>query len=511
VLKPGDTLDHYVVEALVGGGGMARVYRVRHAILDHPMALKVLDRSFVTKERVRKRFLAEGRIMARVRHPAIVMVTDAVIDAQRGVAGLVMEFVEGPDLARVIHRMQGPPSAAFVRRVMLPVLDGLHHVHQEGVVHRDLKPANVLLSRDASGNWHPRLTDFGVAWLAADAAERAGRPPTLDGGLVGTPAYMAPEQARGLRPPDPRWDVWAAGVVLYELATGGHHPFEQGEQRATLEAVREGSYRPATEIVPDLDPGIASAIEGALRVDPDARAPSAAALSARLAGTSEPARQDPGYALADARGAWLESPDGARRIPLSSDVVLGRGTGAQVKLRETGVEDVHARITHGSSGWILEDLSSGGTHVNGARVQRIQLADGDLLRLGWGSWRVRLGERVPPPSPADTHPPRPPTPEPDLPLPGAQVGPALLLPDGSRVAVGLRPVVIGRSPAADVHLSDPSVSVRHARVYVQGLDVLVEDLLSANGTWVNGQRARFRRLQSGDRLRVGSTELRVEA
>ena len=81
MLKPGDTLDHYVVEALVGGGGMARVYRVRHRILDHPMALKVLDPSFVTKARIRKRFLAEGRIMAKVRHPAIVMVTDAVIDA----------------------------------------------------------------------------------------------------------------------------------------------------------------------------------------------------------------------------------------------------------------------------------------------------------------------------------------------------------------------------------------------------------------------------------------------
>ena len=327
---------------------------------------------------------------------------------------------------------------------------------------------------------------------------------------------MSPEQARASgATPDPRWDVWAAGVVLYELATGGHHPFEQGDQRKTLDAVRKGEYRLPTEIVPDMDPGILSAIDGALRVDPERRAPSAAALSARLAGTSEPARQDPGYALPDAAGAWLESPDGARRIPLTADVVLGRGPNAVVMLRETGVEDAHARITHESAGWILQDLSAGGTYVNGARVHRIQLADGDLLRLGWGSWRVRLGERMPSLPSADTVPPKPPpvAPRPKT-LPGARAlpdrpGPALLLPDGSTIPIGLRPLVIGRSPAADVHLPDPSVSVRHARVYLQGLDVLVEDLLSANGTWVNGQRARFRRLQEGDRVKIGGVEIVV--
>lgn len=515
MLKPGDTLDHYVVEALIGGGGMARVYRVRHKILDHPMALKVLDRTLVTKERIRKRFLAEGRIMAKVRHPAIVMVTDAVIDPRRGVAGLVMEYVEGPDLARVIERMQGPPSADFVRRVMLPVLDGLHHVHQEGVVHRDIKPANLLLSRDAAGTWYPRITDFGVAWLAPEASARAGRPPTLEGGLVGTPAYMAPEQARGERP-SPAWDVWAAGVMLYELATGGHQPFERGEQSATLAAVREGAYEDPERIHGDLDPAIAATIRAALHKDPRQRGSSTAELASLLAGGRTGHGDDLDYELSEAAGAWLESPDGARRLPLAEGVVLGRGPGADVVLRDTGVEPLHARILRDGAAWHIEDLSTGGTHLNGARIRTMRLADGDLLRIGWASWRVRLGPSAPEPEP---EPPRS-RPEADryptteaagaVPLAGARTYPALVLPGGQRVFVGLQPVVIGRSPAAELRLEDQAVSVRHARVHLQGRDVLIEDLLSANGTWVNGQRARFRRLQGGDMVKVGHTELRLE-
>lgn len=512
MLKPGDILDHYIVEALVGGGGMARVYRVRHRILDQPMALKVLEPEFVGRERVRKRFLSEGRIMAQVRHPAIVMVTDAVIDPVRGVAGLVMEYVEGPDLERVIARMKGPPAARFVRRIFLPVLDGVHHVHHEGVVHRDLKPANVLLSRDAAGHWYPRVTDFGVAWMGAAASLRAGRPPTKDGGIIGTPAYMSPEQARGEGKPKAQWDVWALGVMLYELATGGHHPFDQGEEEDTLAAVRAGACTPPEEIHPGIDPRIAAAIRGALQPDLAERLPSALAMVDLLSEDDAPALtgpiQVPGHEVRDAPGAWLETADGRTRLTLGSPFVLGSGARVDLHVPGDGVEPEHCRIEHVDGRWVVEDLSVGGTRVNGARNPRVQLADGDQLRLGNSAWRLRIGDVPKRAEPSVDSLPTfgTPTPKPSQ----VASGPCLVLADGRRVPIGLAPLVLGRSPAVDVVLQDPTVSVRHARVSVQGHDVLVEDLLSQNGTWVNGQKVRFRRLTHGDRLRVGDTEVDVE-
>ncbi len=503
MLKPGDRIDPYLVEAAIGGGGMARVWRVRHLLLDMPMALKVLEPDWVAREGVRRRFLAEGRIMARVRHPSIVMVTDAVMDPSRGLAGLVLELVEGPDLARVIARMKGPPGVDFVRQVMLPVLDGVHHVHTEGVVHRDLKPANVLLSRDAGGHWHPRVTDFGVAWV--DPGARLSRvAPPRSRGLAGTPAYMAPEQAAGHEPPDPRWDVWALGMVLYELATGGHHPLARDDDAATLEAVRAGHLPPLERVHPGADPSLVEAVRGALEPDPDRRVPSADALATLLKGrppprpvpvVEAPEPLHPGTDVEDAPAAHLELtglPGPPARFPLAEAVRVGADPGCQVHLPLPGVEDVHCAIVHAEGRWVLTDRSRTGTRVNGARMDRVQLADGDLVRVGSAVLRFRLGEGSDGPAAPSPTPP----------------GPHLAWTVGDRVqrlALGLDPVVVGRSPAADVVLDDPAASLRHARVSVQGRDVLIEDLHSQNGTWVNGQRARFRRLVPGDRITVGGT------
>lgn len=521
MLQPGDRLDHYIVDAYVGGGGMAHVYRVRHAILDTTMALKVLAPELVENERVRKRFLSEGRIMARVRHPSIVMVTDAVVHAGRGVAGLVMEYVEGPDLARVVARMKGPPDLHFVRDVLLPVMEGVHHVHREGVVHRDLKPANVLLSRDAGGHWHPRVTDFGVAWVADngplassrgtrhDGTSRPGN--TRVGALVGTPAYMAPEQASRRGRPTPRWDVWALGVILYELASGGIHPFARKGDEATLAAVQKGRFAPLTAVHPHVDPTIAAAVEAALRFDPAERVQSVADLAELLAGRAAvpptvgsapllaaegppPRSFDTGTDVHDAPRAYLEQargPDGPARIEVAAGARLGSGEDVEVRFDMPGVELVHCEIIHQGGRWILEDRSATGTRVNGARMDRVQLADGDLLRLGTAVLTFHLEEDAPA------------TP---------QLGPFLAWKDSAgrhQVPLGLAPVVIGRSPACDLVVADPTVSLRHARVTVQGTDVLIEDLHSANGTWINGQRARFRRVLPGDVIRLGDVKVQL--
>jgi pSer/pThr/pTyr-binding forkhead associated (FHA) protein len=467
---------------------MARVYRVRHAILDTVFALKVLAPDLVAEEGLRRRFLAEGRIMARVRHPAVVMVTDAVVDAERGIAGLVMELVEGPDLERVIARMGGPPSAEFVRALLLPICDAVHHVHQEGVVHRDLKPSNILLSRDAAGTWHPRITDFGVAWIGPEARWTGMSPPR--DGLVGTPAYMAPEQAGRKGRPDPRWDVWSLGVLAWELATGGNQPFDLGDTDATLAAlVGAGADLDPLAVHPGMDVSLAAAIRGALRRDPEARFPTAAAFAEVMRGAAPPgvaaADPIPDRTTADLEG--LAGPGARQRFELAATTTLGSGPAATVRLIGPGIEPLHARVVHRDGGWYLEDTSVAGTRVNGARVQRIALADGDHVRLGTATLRFRT----------------------DLSSPKVLAVPALELPDGSRVTVGLAPVVIGRGAGCDLVIDHPTVSVRHARVSLQGPDLLLEDLHSANGTRVNGQRARFRRVSPGDVIEVGASRLIV--
>jgi len=510
MLQPGDQIHHYIVEERVGGGGMAQVYRVRHTILGHPLALKVLDPLWVGEPRIRRRFLSEGRIQAMVRHPAIVMVTDAVVDASRGIAGLVMEYVEGPDLQQVITRMEGPAEAGFVRAVMLPVLEGMHHVHREGVVHRDLKPANVLLSRDAAGRWLPRVVDFGVAHVGDDKLLPTGTRITRADARLGTPAFMCPEQICGGRP-DPRWDVFSLGVVLYELATG-RHPFEVGDDDATMAAIAAGRFHPPRDVFPELDAAVEAAILGSLQPDPASRFPSCAAFAAALSGPSEapsvPAPPPPtdddevqptGHAVQDHATAALllgAVPSSQERWVIEGGpTTVGASEAAEVTLPAGGgVEDVHCRILHRRGQWILEDRSLSGSRVNGARVRRIQLAHGDLIRLGHTVLRFEAGSAP-------------------LPVAGGD-GPWIEVeePRGEprRVQVTTAGLVVGRDPGVEVPVSDPMVAARHCRIVVQGLDVVVEDLDSLHGTYVDDQRIRYRRLRGGEVLRVGATRISFE-
>lgn len=516
MLAPGDQIHHYVVEDRVGGGGMATVYRVRHAILQHALALKVLDPKWVDRPDVRKRFLAEGRIQALVRHPAIVMVTDAVVDAPRHIAGLVMEYVEGPNLAELVARLPGPPDGDLVRSILVPVLEAMHHAHAEGVIHRDLKPSNVLLTRDGAGVWHPRVVDFGIAHVQEEARRLTHVRITDPYGRLGTPAFMAPEQIAG-EPPTPAGDVFSLGVVLYELATGGKHPFERDSDEATLAAIRSGDHRPARELAPDLDPGVEAAIAAALVVDPAARAPDCAALltlldrrTARLAPAPvrhvEPAVEGslpPTFVEttgpAHDRKAWrLVVP----RVRIGrEDVEVALGAVANL-------EAEHCLLIWDGHGWVLEDTSAAGTRVNGARVTHIRLEDGDLLRVGHQvlKFHTRPEAVNASISPVVAVPQAPARPEgPYLEVPSGLVGgtgaPHL-------VPVTVDGVVIGRGKNIDLHLDEPTLAPRHCRITLQGMDVVIEDLGSAVGTRIDGQAVRFRRLQDGARIQLGGAEIR---
>lgn len=503
-LEPGEQIHHYVVEARVGGGGTATVYRVRHAILQHALALKVLDDRHVARPDLRQLFLAEGRIQASVRHPAIVMVTDAVVDAPRRIAGLVMEYVEGPDLSELIARFTAPPSTALVRSLAIPILEALNHAHGEGIVHRDVKPSNVLLSRDASGVWHPRVADFGIAY-ALHAGLKDGRR-----GL-GTPAFMCPEQLQGGEP-SVQWDVFAFGCLLHELATGVH-PFEQEEREATEQAILTGPPVDPSAIRDDLDPVIAEAIRSALARDPADRAPDCKALLDLLARSSSdlpnpapPPAPDPATPppTASIPPSFLETstgPEHARRAwrLTQARVRVGRNDVEVALGPNVGLETVHCVLRWDGRRWVLENRASTGTRVNGARVTSIPLEDGDLLRVGHDvlKFHTTVMPDVAPPPPRGRRGPR-------------LVVPGQLLASGEPAVVPITtaPLVIGRGPGADLEIREPAASARHCQVTLQGMDVIIEDLGSNAGTTVDDHPVRFRKLDDGAVIRIGGATLR---
>jgi eukaryotic-like serine/threonine-protein kinase len=198
----GDSLE--LIEE-VGRGGMGHVWKARHLRLERLVAVKFLDESLAAQSEAERRFQREAQVLARLSHPGIVAVHDFAHEGGQGY--IVMEYVDGAPLSTCLPL---PPER--VHAVALEVLDALAAAHRAGVVHRDVKPANVLL--DAAG--HAKVTDFGLARLLPDPADSLTE--TL-GRVAGTPRYMAPEALAGA-PPDPRADVFAMGVVLYEMATG---------------------------------------------------------------------------------------------------------------------------------------------------------------------------------------------------------------------------------------------------------------------------------------------------
>ncbi len=278
-MQPGTQIGDYVVEAELGGGGMARVYRVRHALLETLHALKVLDPEVRANADARQRFLDEAKLGAKVLdHPHIVKVTGIVATAS--VAALVMELVEGPSLEGWLAEQKRPPEAEVIRALMLPVLAAVGHAHARGVIHRDLKPANVLLQRRPGAPLVPKVGDFGIAKVEAAAGSGKKRSTHADA-RMGTLSYMSPEQIRRAKEVTPRSDVFSLGALLYELATlepafGGDSDFD------VMEKIVRGGQRPADEVRPGLDPGIAAVIRRALAVDPTQRFASCNEMAAAL-------------------------------------------------------------------------------------------------------------------------------------------------------------------------------------------------------------------------------------
>ena len=207
--------ERYLIETRLGKGAMGVVYRARHVKMSRKFAVKMLHAHLLTNAKLRRRFEREAELAGTLQHANVVNVVD--VGETNGQYYLVMEFAEGPSLQQLLGT---PFQQDRVVSLARQLLDGLHHAHQHGVIHRDFKPDNIIVETQLDGTETPRIVDFGIARLIEEAPTSLshGRL-TTDGLVLGTPEYMAPEQAMNA-PIDLRIDLFALGVILYELLTG---------------------------------------------------------------------------------------------------------------------------------------------------------------------------------------------------------------------------------------------------------------------------------------------------
>jgi TolB-like protein len=269
----GETLSHYRILRRIGAGGMGVVYLAHDERLDRDVALKVLAADVLADPSAAPRFRREAHALSRLNHPNIAAVYD--FDTQAGVSFLAMEHVAGRSVSDIAE--QGPVADPELVNLALQLADGLVAAHREGVVHRDLKPGNLRLTADG----RLKILDFGLAKFTGPASADGATQTALETqGVVGTLPYMAPEQLRGA-PVDARTDIYAAGVVLYELATG-RRPFTEPVTAALIDGILHAAPIAPGRVRPELSPVLEGIIVKCLEKDPGFRYQSAAELLADL-------------------------------------------------------------------------------------------------------------------------------------------------------------------------------------------------------------------------------------
>ena len=253
----------YQVTDTLARGGMGEVYRAVHPTIGRQVAIKVLSEEAFQNPEVVERFFAEARAVNLIRHPNIIEVVDLAHLPDRR-PYMIMELVEGESLRARIKRMDTLPLTE-IGPVGLPVLGALDAAHNAGIIHRDLKPANVKLS-SSSSRAYVKVLDFGVAKLTDPESSGSG-PATSTGSVIGTPAYMAPEQAAGrVRQIDPRSDLYSAGVILYVMVTG-RVPFKADAPGDLLMMIMNDPAPAPRTFRPDLPAGVEAVILKALAKD----------------------------------------------------------------------------------------------------------------------------------------------------------------------------------------------------------------------------------------------------
>ena len=282
-LEGTELLARYEVEGVIGQGGMATVYRGRHKAIQKAVAIKVLDDGLEWRLDAAERFLQEAQVTSRVVHENVVEVTDFGTTAER-VVFCVMELLQGESLAELIAS-SGPLPVPRAANIMRQICSALEAAHRHGIIHRDLKPANCVRSPRTSNPDFVKLLDFGIACVAHDEDavrdHEVARPmPTQCGFIIGTPDYMAPEQARE-QPFDHRVDVYAAGGLFFELLTG-RKPYIGKSVADLLAAHLHFPVPDPGHLDRSLSPAVREIVTTAMAKDANDRFPSMGAMSAAI-------------------------------------------------------------------------------------------------------------------------------------------------------------------------------------------------------------------------------------
>ncbi|MEZ4251295.1 MAG: serine/threonine-protein kinase [Polyangiales bacterium] len=302
----------YRLDDLIGRGGMGVVYRGEHTGLRRKVAIKVLLRGHEAGSESKRRFEREARTAGNIGHPNIVQVFD-LGSLPDGSPYLVMELLEGTSLADKL-KIEGALPIAHACDVTVQVLSALDAAHEKGIVHRDLKPDNVFLTTDGQ----VKLLDFGVSKNVLDETLSL----TRTGIVVGTPYYLAPEQARGERNIDHRVDLWAVGVLLYESLTG-MLPFSADNYNALIAKILTQRPAPVGKVRPTISPLLEAVVMKALAFEPDGRFRDAREMRASLL-------------------AAKDVP--SREVKLGVDAVVERG---KSQIAELGMTDEHTTVMAG--------------------------------------------------------------------------------------------------------------------------------------------------------------------
>ncbi len=327
----GRTLSKVRIERLIGRGGMAEVYLGTHTTLERPVAVKVLHAHLSEDPQVMARFRREAQAVAAMRHQNIVHVLD--FDIVDGRPYIVMELLDGLSLADYLRALHGAGHSLplpSILRLVHGIASALDYAHARGIVHRDVKPANVMIRRGESP-LDPRLplpsdaeavlTDFGVAHMAGNVTQ------TASGTVLGTPAYMSPEQVRG-EPVDGRSDVYSLGIIVYEMLAG-RLPFESESSTPASLLVKHISVEPP--VIPNTAPAIQAAVSRSLAKQPEARYATAGAFERDLAHAAGAPATRPESTLQSTRSAAdpqaetvvRTPPSPQRRFPLRAVLIAG--------------------------------------------------------------------------------------------------------------------------------------------------------------------------------------------
>ena len=373
--------QRYRVVKQLGKGGMAEVYQAIDTTLDRIVAIKVMLPQFAEDGSFARRFKNEAKAAARLVSPYVVNIYDWGED-ERG-CFIVMEYVRGIDLKQALLR-RGPVHPRKVAEIGVQVCSALAEAHRRNIIHRDIKPANIMMQ--ATGD--VKIMDFGIARAGSDQTG------TTHSMLIGTAAYMAPEQLRG-QPATERSDLYSLGVTLYEICTGVLPSIACIDRLDT--GARYGKPIPPRHLNERIEKHLSAILMHALETDPSQRYDNAVAMQTALeAYLTKPVEPDDGLNYPEfwALG-FTQGPDGVRGTiaPVREACIVGRGSHADLPLDDPSITDKHARLVPRGLYLEVEDLGSiHGTKLNGSFVnQRTLCRQG--ATIDFGAVRARVGRK----------------------------------------------------------------------------------------------------------------------